>query len=246
MEITNNQVHEAYAQAKCVYANELSISEAKSKVSEVTGMNEGSAHGYINTFIKIMEGTGYTRTINAYGTDYYLENIKKDYGNEALLTAISSIKKHLEYYEGVGKSSQPKIHKILEKHIKNLEATSSIEAFNDNFNKQVTLSLVDTSYTRELRLQAAKKKPREMEVKSKVYARNPDVVAEVLNRAKGVCEKCTQAAPFLRAKDNSPYLEVHHLVQLAHGGDDSIENAVALCPNCHRELHYGNQSQSIT
>ena len=48
-------------------------------------------------------------------------------------------------------------------------------------------------------------------------------------------------APFLRAKDNSPYLEIHHWITLAEGGDDTIENACALCPNCHRELHFGQQ-----
>lgn len=37
----------------------------------------------------------------------------------------------------------------------------------------------------------------------------------------------------------SPYLEVHHVRRLADGGSDTTENAVALCPNCHMELHYG-------
>jgi len=46
-------------------------------------------------------------------------------------------------------------------------------------------------------------------------------------------------APFLRKKDQSPYLEVHHMIQLADGGEDTTENAVALCPNCHRQLHFG-------
>lgn len=239
MEITHDQIHEAYAQAKCVLAEELSLTDAKNNVADSTGMNEGSAHGYINTFLKIMEGTGYTRTINAYGTDYYLTNIKNDYGREALLNAIASIKKHLEYYEGVGKSSQPKIHAILEDHINALEALSTLNEVNNNFNKQVLLSLADKAETRKSRLIAAKKKPREIEVKTKVYARNPDVVAEVLSRANGVCEKCNQNAPFIRVKDNSPYLEVHHVVQLAHGGNDSVDNAVALCPNCHRESHHG-------
>ena len=243
MEITNEQVHEAYAQAKRVHAGSLSLTEAKDNVAETTGMNEGSAHGYINTFLKIMEGSGYTRTINAYGTDYYLENIKNDFGSEALLTAIASINKHLEYYEGVGKSSQPKIHKVLEKHIKKLESTSTLQEINKIFSKQVALSLADSANTRKSRLLAAKKKPREIEVKTKVYARNPDVVAEVLSRANGICENCTQPAPFLRAKDNSPYLEVHHIIQLAHDGDDTVENAKALCPNCHREIHFGNALQ---
>lgn len=81
-----------------------------------------------------------------------------------------------------------------------------------------------------------------------VYPRNPDVVAEVLDRAKGFCECCKKPAPFNRKekqnKDNpeyksEPYLEVHHKIFLSQGGGDTVENAEALCPNCHREKHYG-------
>ncbi|HXU34436.1 MAG TPA: HNH endonuclease [Thermoanaerobaculia bacterium] len=34
-------------------------------------------------------------------------------------------------------------------------------------------------------------------------------------------------------------MEVHHRIRLAYGGEDTVENAVALCPNCHREAHHG-------
>lgn len=72
-----------------------------------------------------------------------------------------------------------------------------------------------------------------------VFNRNPDVVAEVLTRANGKCEGCSKPAPFKRKKDNSPYLEVHHKIPLAKDGEDKVENAIALCPNCHREKHHG-------
>jgi 5-methylcytosine-specific restriction protein A len=68
------------------------------------------------------------------------------------------------------------------------------------------------------------------------YQRSPVVKAYVLKRANGVCELCEQPAPFNK-KNGEPYLEVHHVKQLADGGDDTIENAVALCPNCHRRMH---------
>ena len=74
-----------------------------------------------------------------------------------------------------------------------------------------------------------------------VFERNPDVVAEVLELAKGVCGICGRRAPFMRARDGTPYLEVHHRVMLSGGGDDTVANAVAACPNCHREEHYGNR-----
>ncbi|WAG20214.1 HNH endonuclease [Burkholderia gladioli] len=72
-----------------------------------------------------------------------------------------------------------------------------------------------------------------------IFLRNADVVAEVLHRANGACERCKNPAPFLRKKDGSPYLEVHHVQQLANDGEDTVDNAIALCPNCHREMHFG-------
>jgi len=68
------------------------------------------------------------------------------------------------------------------------------------------------------------------------YQRDPNVVNYTLKRANGICELCEQPAPF-KKKNGDPYLEVHHVVQLANSGDDTIENAVALCPNCHRKMH---------
>ena len=63
-----------------------------------------------------------------------------------------------------------------------------------------------------------------------------EVKAWVLYSAKGVCGSCGNSAPFSKA-DGTPYLEVHHVVQLAEDGPDTVDNAVAVCPNCHRALH---------
>lgn len=71
------------------------------------------------------------------------------------------------------------------------------------------------------------------------YNRDPNVVAWVIEQAGGVCEVCDKPAPFVRA-DGSAYLEVHHVLPLANGGPDTVDNAVAACPNCHRQLHLGS------
>ena len=107
------------------------------------------------------------------------------------------------------------------------------------FTASVERSSRDTSEARRERLRRAQKNPDRIPVASYEFARNPDVVAEVLYLAKGICGQCVSMAPFARRSDGSPYLEVHHKVPLAAGGEDTVENAVALCPNCHRELHYG-------
>ena len=70
------------------------------------------------------------------------------------------------------------------------------------------------------------------------FERDPAIVAWVLQEAGDTCESCGEKAPFI-CDDGRPYLEVHHLVRLADGGPDTVDNAVGICPNCHRRLHYG-------
>lgn len=108
-----------------------------------------------------------------------------------------------------------------------------------DFDALVAASKRLSAAERKTRLSGASKKPARTQVVSTAFLRNPDVVAEVLIRAKGKCDGCKNPAPFKRASDDTPYLEVHHRVHLADDGDDTVENAVALCPNCHRKAHYG-------
>lgn len=68
------------------------------------------------------------------------------------------------------------------------------------------------------------------------YARSPEVSEYAKRRAKGYCELCKAPAPFATQR-GEPYLECHHIEWLARGGEDTIENTVALCPNCHRKMH---------
>lgn len=76
------------------------------------------------------------------------------------------------------------------------------------------------------------------------FVRSPDVVAWVLLQADGCCEVCGSPAPFNR-DDGTGFLEVHHVTTLADGGPDTVDNAVACCPNCHRELHHGADRDAI-
>lgn len=75
------------------------------------------------------------------------------------------------------------------------------------------------------------------------FIRDAKVKAWVLERAKATCEACDQPAPFSGA-DGFPFLEVHHLRKLADGGSDTVTNAAALCPNCHRRLHFSEDAHA--
>lgn len=76
------------------------------------------------------------------------------------------------------------------------------------------------------------------------FQRDDRVVAWVLRRAGGFCEHCELPAPFQTAVGR-PFLEVHHVVPLASGGPDTLDNAAALCPNCHRAAHFSVESSTI-
>jgi len=134
----------------------------------------------------------------------------------------------------------------IKKEIPNpLYSLSNLSSFDEIIRKQekaVKNAKKISSRKRKEILEKSLKKPTKTNVNLSVFNRNPYVVAEVLCRAKGFCEYCKQAAPFLRDADNSPYLEVHHIIPLSEGGDDTVENSIALCPNCHRMAHYGKKT----
>lgn len=96
----------------------------------------------------------------------------------------------------------------------------------------------------ELQVPAGVERPEQQRQASTVYSRDPSVIAWVLNNSRGKCEVCHNKAPFTKLNGHF-FLEVHHLLRLADGGSDRISNAVAACPNCHRELHYGVRRQEL-
>ena len=167
-------------------------------------------------------------------TNKAIEKILGGFVDRALSQELDE--KFKEYVRSRGKDEP---HKILRKYwLKRLD----IEECIDDFNNQVEKAKKTNCEERRKYLEKANVKPEKNVVSLQVFKRNPYVVAEVLERAGGVCEKCKQEAPFYRASDGSPYLEVHHKIMLAAGGEDTVGNAIAVCPNCHRMLHYGIES----
>lgn len=94
---------------------------------------------------------------------------------------------------------------------------------------------------------AAKKKasiPSASIVQTRTFHRDPTIAAYVKKRANGYCQLYGQKAPF-NDQNGDPYLECHHIDWLSKGGIDSVENCVALCPNCHRRMHILNDQTDI-
>jgi len=86
--------------------------------------------------------------------------------------------------------------------------------------------------------------PQKKETSQERYERDPLVKAWVLQNAVGICELCDKQGPF-RDRTGRLFLEVHHVIHLAEGGADTVNNAVALCPNCHKRCHHSENTKGV-
>lgn len=89
---------------------------------------------------------------------------------------------------------------------------------------------------REIALTATSKSSSKKEIKTLVAIRSEAIRIYALKRANGTCEGCVNPAPF--SSKDGPFLEVHHIERIADGGPDQPENVAALCPNCHKRVHF--------
>jgi 5-methylcytosine-specific restriction enzyme A len=239
-----SSIKAAYEVAKQVYLGEISPGNGARKLETDNGLNRNSARDMIMVFRHLMQGDSFQRGLSAPDMDYFLSRISREYGPITLRTAVNALWLHLRYYEGIRRITMRKLRAVAAKYQAEAATLEPLADLKHAFDIAVRRSLAEPSSKRRERLQSASKIPMRTPVVLYAYLRNPDVIAEVLDRAAGKCERCNCTAPFLRRKNNLPYLEVHHRIQLADGGEDTVENAQALCPNCHRELHYGVETNA--
>lgn len=120
-------------------------------------------------------------------------------------------------------------------------ANFKLFATSDEVNEASFLSDVEL----EEKTKGKKNKPNRKETVTAGYERDPYIVELAKRRAKGKCQLCKKAAPF-KNKFGKPYLETHHIEWLSSDGEDSIENTIALCPNCHRRMHIVNSKDDVS
>ncbi|MFZ2725778.1 MAG: HNH endonuclease [Methylococcaceae bacterium] len=192
----------------------------------------------INYILDVFHSHGYD---SSYHVDFITEEVKKKgyWENSKAKTPEKSVSSYLSnqhsyLFEKCGDG----YYKLkFELNLEEIEKIKTIDEYN-----QYTENSISKSEKPESPIYPYTKKPKIIEVTQKVYIRNPYVITKTLKRANGICEKCKNPAPFIRASNKTAYLEVHHKIPLSENGDDTIENTIALCPNCHREEHCGQKN----
>ena len=115
-------------------------------------------------------------------------------------------------------------------------SNNEIELFKDDISEDIYLNAVNDEKLKQIAKKNQKEKPKKIDNSSTTYVRDKSIAEYAKRKANGICQLCGNPAPFI-SKNGMPYLESHHIIWLSQGGGDTIENTVALCPNCHRKMH---------
>lgn len=59
------------------------------------------------------------------------------------------------------------------------------------------------------------------------------------------CEVPGCEHPSFQTDANEPYVEAHHIIPLADGGEDTLENLICICPTHHAEAHLGVERDKL-
>lgn len=75
------------------------------------------------------------------------------------------------------------------------------------------------------------------------FKRDTKVRAYVIKRAKGCCEYCGKRG--FEMANGQHYVEAHHIIALSQQGSDTTQNVIALCPDHHRQAHFGADAEVL-
>jgi predicted HNH restriction endonuclease len=182
-----------------------------------------------------------------------LKNRNDSYFSQKVRNLVSHFEtnffgKHVVKGEKSGNSLTWRLNKKGEELINNYDNEELIELVLDqDFEDQVLSSaryntLVDLHYS-ENRLPILKSNRF-----GKAYYKDPRITKTYLENAGNKCEFNENHITFVSARTNDKYVEGHHLIPMKYQGSfliniDRSENLVALCPNCHRQIHLGTKAE---
>jgi 5-methylcytosine-specific restriction protein A len=77
-----------------------------------------------------------------------------------------------------------------------------------------------------------------------IIARNKTLAEAVKREANYRCERCGSITPWMTTA-GKPYVEVHHIIPLGDDGFDNLANMIAVCSDCHKQLHYSTDRLAL-
>lgn len=145
----------------------------------------------------------------------------------------------------LGLDRDGKKRSIIKFHLVPVVSPFTFESASESEEQEQSISTIPLPDLRKIALEAANvsESSGSSTALRTIYYRSKKVKDYVLSRAAGKCESCHKPAPFT-SKSGIPYLEPHHIDRLSDGGVDHPQYVGAVCPDCHREIHFGADGKS--
>ncbi|HIC8923825.1 hypothetical protein CMU86_08295 [Elizabethkingia anophelis] len=225
----------AYEISKKVFEGKLTFIDGKKQLVGDNKMNPNSAADYINNFRRMLEGKKFTRTNNAHSMEYFFENIYKDYGSSGLSNALTALRLHIEYYEGIQKVVMHKMRNIYSKY-----SAISIDTPDEQEQKEIMRELKSKA-KEDIITELKNLKPTDPEVviiNSKSFKRDNRTIAQIKVLRDFKCQICSTT---IKKKDGTFYIEAAHIEPKHKKGCETPDNIILLCPNHHKEFDFGDR-----
>jgi 5-methylcytosine-specific restriction protein A len=222
-EISKEMIHKAFDVAKDIFLIQINRQDGIKILSEL-GMKESSANDYVYCYSNLLQGKLFTRTINAYGLEYYLQRILEENGNNGLKNALLSLSQHIDYYEAASGASVKKGSEIYAKFFSLIKDINTSIVFPDEVPPEIDYS---------------EGKTKKVLVNS--YERNLIARQKCIEYFGFNCHVCDVNFCEKYGKLGNEFIHVHHKVDISTIGKeysvDPIEDLIPVCPNCHAMLH---------
>jgi hypothetical protein len=140
--ITPEEIHQAYEQAKLWYNHTITQRQAEDNLPTI---KRSTAKDLIRNYGQLRKGVAYHRGMSQYALRYYLDEIYREFGKDALANALSSTKAHLEYNQQAGSGKW----KIYEDFYKLLNTASPISTLPDDL-REIEASSRDATTKEQL------------------------------------------------------------------------------------------------
>ena len=124
MKIPNELIPEIYSAAVKVYRGGIPKDDATEQLAKDHPLNPASLSNMIQNLNGMLKGKTLKRAMNDFTWEYYLRHILEDFGQEAFDTALQAVKKHVDYYESLGRGMRPSLRAL----IATFEQVTSIKA----------------------------------------------------------------------------------------------------------------------
>ena len=237
MQIPNSPVPEIYGIVKQVIDGSLRRKDGIDLLAKRSGINDSTAGDFIHMMRRMLDGKRFTRNSSAYITDYFLVQIRVDYGEDRFQKALMAFEQHINYYSEKRHTPLTTLKAVYNKY---RPISLPIEASDEHEQDIIVTQLNIQKWSKERIIETLKQLPykrsQQVTINGKRFSRDNYTIA-LIKKLRGF--KCQICGTTIQKKNSSFYIEAAHIIPKRERGEETPFNILILCPNHHKEFDYG-------